>query len=145
MTQDFCINISEDITCYPYEICSWNRSLIIPRSFLGGFETFYEELWYIKAAPSHYITLLFDSFDVGCDTGSSFEVALTDTWASYCNMDKPMRKLDSYSEGLNVRFRLNRPADMLLIEEFSSVYKVHSMNRTASTLPFTEQIGKSIP
>ena len=129
--------------CHPYHDCNWHRSLLSSRSFLGGSENFYEETWNIKTDPYLYITLYFETFDVGCETGSRFEIEFTyNTKNRYCNMDKPLVGIASYLNQLTIRFRLNRLTDSFLIEEFSGVYEVQSMNSSASTIPFTENNGK---
>ena len=119
----FGVLFSDNPICIPFEDCYWESALLISRSFLGEFSYYYEDTWLLHAGPKRYISLLFDDFDIGCETGTLLDIEFTkDTRLNYCNKNRPIERLTSIENQLTVLFRLNRVA-YFLMEGFSARYK----------------------
>ena len=95
----------------------------------------------MTSAP-HYVTLILESFDVGCETGSSFQVQFTlGSLKKFCNYDKRIGTIASIDLSLTIRFRLNRISGSL-IEQFSAVY--HTNTQNSVDVSFTEGTGTKL-
>ena len=81
-------------------------------------------MWHIQSVTESYIHLLFDSFDIGCDSQSSLEIEQTaGKRSTFCNTNKPVQGIKSLTGYLKIRFTLNRIANFL-IEGFSGRYEM---------------------
>lgn len=129
-------------TCFSTEICTFMKASIVSASFLGQYAGFSEEKWIIQSDSPYYASLQFDSFDIGCETGSELKVEFTpENIKHYCNTNKPVGRLTSADKYLTVSFRFNKIANSL-IEGFSVDYEMLSKDQSVASFISIEDTGK---
>ena len=144
------IYISDFPTCirwgyiadYNNLICPWKSAYIMSTSFLG---TFWEErdynIWELKGDYPEYIELKILDFDVGCDTGTIFELRNNGYISRHCNKNKPLYSIRSTLTTLTVKFQIKLCGSHALVEGFKGIYNVLTKNKDISNLAMTMDYG----
>ena len=113
----------DEIFCKPPTTCFKTPGYIGSESFLGDFSPFDVTKWAIQPSfDTVYIELVFNEFDIGCDTGSYFQIAhLAENVDGYCNLNKPFGRVRSLGNRVEITFHPNiQPNSML--EGFSATF-----------------------
>ena len=106
--------------------CSWNNAIVLS-TFVTADLLSTEERWIITVSKQHYIQFQFETFDVGCQSGSVLEVELSTTDRRVlCNSEsRPIFGLNSSDNHLQIKFFLyKKPGE--LINTFAGHYTARS-------------------
>ena len=126
--------------CLPSTRCTGYSKSVVPNSLLGEILSV-SEIWTIYSEVHKYIHLLFDSFDISCQSDSTLEISsASDNKDVVCNANKPVYGIKSSDKWLIIKFSFERKADYL-IEGFTSRYKLQSKQYTSSVLLDEEHQG----
>ena len=111
------------------------------KSFIGEYPS-YTEAWTIEADQKRYIVIDFREFDIGCASGSKFEIeeSTSAMVRRFCNQNKPIDSLRSSQTSLIVRFNFEK-RDSYLIEGFRAVYEFRARNDALLRRPSLEESG----
>ena len=115
--------VSDEFFCEPPATCFQLPGYFGSESFLGEFSPNDVTKWVIYPGKrTSYVTLMFNEFDIGCDSGSYFQIThLSHKEDGYCNLNKPFRNVRSSGPKLIVTFHPNLQAESLP-EGFSASY-----------------------
>ena len=128
--------------CKKDHLCFETSATLASDSYLGYTDVDAENIWQIRSTAPQYIELSIEDFDVGCNTGSLFQVELTEnTLQSFCNTDKPINRIVSISNHMTIKFKQNRILGTLL-EQFIGHYQVEQMVESTIHIPATFEEGR---
>ena len=140
----FSLFFSDIPRCKLGDTCNEVSATLASDSYLGYLDIYAESIWRITTLAPQYIVLYIDTFDVGCNTGSLFQVELTEnTIQSFCNTDKPLNQIVSLDTDMTIKFQSNRISGTLL-EQFFGHYKVKAMVETTINIPATFEEGTKV-
>ena len=139
----FSKNVFSDIpTCFPNELCTWNKAVFSSRSFLGDSPDYLQEAWILQTESPKFISLYFDNFDIGCNGRSELEIEYTaENKVTHCNKNRPIGHIMSTFTKLTISFRYNQEGDTLT-EYFSAIYNTMSRNQSLTLPSIVEDNGK---
>ena len=98
-------------------------------------------MWELKGDYPEYIELEILDFDVGCDTGSIFELRNNEDISRHCNKNKPLYLIRSTLTSLIVRFKVRTCGSHGLVEGFEGRYNVLTKNKDISNLAMAMDDG----
>ena len=88
--------------------------------------------------------LQFTDFDIGCDTGTTFEINDGGTTSRYCNKNKPIYEIASTYDVLKIKFQTKLCESHVLVEGFRGSYKAEFRDKSVSNLTSVVERGKSV-
>ena len=114
---------TEDVFCRPLSTCVHTPGYFGSESFLEEYSTYSVTKWVISPGEkTSYIELVFNEFDIGCDSGSYFQIKyLSENVDGYCNLNKPFGQVRSKGSRLEVTFHPNVQPDSMP-EGFSATF-----------------------
>lgn len=122
--------------------CKWQKAEISSTSFSGiFFEKSEFNMWSIIVGSKEFISLEITDFDVGCETGTVFEVSELEKDVRYCNKQRPVYPIVSSTNRLQVKFLERRCASTELVEGFQGRYTAVIKNSNISRLATSEETG----
>ena len=123
----FCCCFSEDVFCKPPSTCVHTPGYFGSESFLGEFSPYDVTIWVIEPGrETSYVELVFNEFDIGCDSGSYFQIKyLSENVDGYCNLNKPFGRVRSTGSRLEVTFHPNLQPDFMPEGFSATFYKIN--------------------
>ena len=115
--------ISDDLICLSSTHCTWTEAAVISNSLLGETPTT-TEIWYLIPSPKKYILLNFETFDIGCQSGSVLGIETsTIQQREICNKNRAemLRGLKADGTLMKITFKFERRVSCL-IEGFGARY-----------------------
>ena len=123
--------------CKKDHLCFETSATLASDSYLGYTDVDAENIWQIRAMSLQYIELYIEDFDVGCNTGSLFQIELTaNSLQSFCNTDKPIKHIVSISNHMTIKFKQNRVSGTFP-EQFIGHYQMEQMVESTYHIPAT--------
>ena len=114
--------LPDEIFCKQPPTCILTPEYFGSESFLGDFSPYDATKWTIRVFAVVYIELVFNEFDIGCDSGSYFQIAyLSEKVDLYCNLNKPFGRVRSLGNQVDITFHPNVQPDSMP-EGFSATY-----------------------
>ena len=132
---------SEVPNCLTAVDCLWDQAQLSSESLTGQYSSFSYETWKLLSAPTSFIEINFNYFDIGCDFQSLFEIEFTPEIKSpFCNLNRPVQGIRSLADYIVIKLSSNQIANML-IEGFSSVYEIKPQRFTLNWMITKEDEG----
>ena len=133
--------------CQPYTNCTWNDAIVMSKSIMIEVAPNKDkkEEWFIYTDNQQYIFLRFNTFDIGCQSGSDLTVMLSSTETLHlCNQNKPVFGLKSTGNLLTITFTFEKRANRLL-EGFGAIYtKQYKLDMSEGLLSEVETGKKNL-
>ena len=131
---------SDVVTCFAWEVCSWQTSVLGSGTVLGSTDDILFERWDIVGDELDHISVDFILFYVDCDGSSEFKMDYEgNSNRRYCNMDMPRRVVTVYSYIL-IEYYLRRYSGVLL-EGFKAKYFLSSNDSRIEFADYSLQEG----
>ena len=133
--------LSDELICLPSTQCSWIEAAVLSKSLLGDTLTT-TEFWQLIPKLQMFISLRFESFDIGCQTESSFEVEISSAGKrKICNENRAELLTGLKSDRqMKIIFKFERKASHLL-ESFRARYMQQVRQEYDSELVSEESNG----
>ena len=101
--------------------------------FLGlFFEDSEFNFWSLEFKDSDYIFLQITDFDVGCETGTVFEIKDREKISRHCNMNRPVSGMNTTYYALEIKLQTQFTESRVLIEGFRGSYRAVLKNNSIS-------------
>ena len=125
--------------------CYGQKAEIASMSFAGFFfEKSEFNLWSIIVDRLAYIILEITEFDVGCETGTIFEITNVEIATRYCNQQRPVYPIVSDSNRLQLKFHVRLCGSIELVEGFKARYTSAIKNEYVMTLASSDEYGNGL-
>ena len=125
-----------------FPACEWRTADISSASYLGlFFPDQVTNVWRIQGNEHEYVSLSITDFDIGCESGTLFEVTNGNEVLRYCNLNRPVYPIVS-SSSLILQFRYKTPERFVFIEFFKGQYRTDVFNQHLEKLATSNEAGR---
>lgn len=128
--------------------CTWTTADILSTSFLGIFFKRTDNLedsdfnfWTLYGNYHQHIYFQVTDFDVGCDTGTIFEITDGNAIIRHCNKNRPVVGIVSTFYTLRIRFQSKSCGNHILVQGFKGIYRKTIKNQHVESMITSQETG----